>query len=71
MAGAGLVCVGVDGGDAGGHLMVVVSLSGDGIGVGVVIWMIRVVAAVERASLLCVRLIYVGLNGLFNGFVYN
>ena len=67
MACVGLVCVGVDGGDAGAHLLVVVSLSGDGIGVGVVVSMILAVEVVERSSLFRVRLIYVGMNKTFNG----
>jgi hypothetical protein len=47
--------------------MVVVSLSGDGNGIDGAVWMPLVVAAVERASLLRLRLVYVGMDELFIG----
>ena len=69
--GVGLVGVGVDGVDVGGHLMVVVSPSDDGIGIDEVVWMTPVVAVEERAFLFAHRLVSVGMNKLFTWIVYD
>lgn len=48
-------------------MVVVVSLSGDGIGIDGGVWMTPAVVVEERAFLFRLRLMYVGMDILFNG----